>query len=652
MFEKKRFMLPKMILSTSTLLILLASQCVFAASPPYSAAKYHGSPDLPKSASLVERVAFFRGLVTDKPTGFGEPVTDRAFWRDIAKHPGNENIVAEGEKALSSELPDLPDDLFLDYSRTGNRSRYQGPRNVRRNILGDLVLAECIENKGRFLPAVETAIETICSEKTWVLPAHDGKLTNFNETLITVDLGSSMTALSLSQADWLLADKLSPEIRSLIRERTDHFIFSPFMAMHYGEREPHWWMTERTNNWTSVCMSGVISAAFALIDSPDVRSQYLEAAEKYGPYYILSLSDDGNCSEGLGYWNYGYGYYIVMVEAARKATNGVWDMMDDDKQRRTGSYPVTVEIMPGVFPSFADCRSDTRPSSRFIRYLNRRYQLGIDGLEDMVEYPSNLHMFSVFGLDDPYAERAGLASSSAGRALRSGFADADVYIFRSKKENGLSVALKGGHNGEQHNHNDLGSYVVALAGHASLLDPGGEVYTKRTFSSRRYDSDVLNSFGHPVPCINGQLQKTGSQYKAHVLDRQSSDSSETIVMDIAGAYDIESLTKLERRFEYSRKGAGSFTVTDTAALSAAGSYETALITFDSWKYVGNDTLLVGEGDSALLAAIDTSGEPYHFESVIIDEDMQVKKQPTRIAIVLDNPVKTATVAVRIEPAGN
>ena len=36
----------------------------------------------------------------------------------------------------------------------------------------------------------------------------------------------------------------------------------------------------------------------------------------------------------------------------------------------------------------------------------------------------------------------------------------------------LGVALKGGHNAEHHNHNDVGSYVVALAGTTPLLDPG------------------------------------------------------------------------------------------------------------------------------------------------------------------------------------
>ena len=88
-----------------------------------------------------------------------------------------------------------------------------------------------------------------------------------------------------------------------------------------------------------------------------------------------------------------YSYYLVMVEAARKATSGVWDMLDDDKQRRTSAYPMNVEIMPGVYPSFADCRTDTKPGFKYIRYLNRRYQFGLDYLEDKHDSPGSFNMF-------------------------------------------------------------------------------------------------------------------------------------------------------------------------------------------------------------------------------------------------------------------
>jgi hypothetical protein len=52
----------------------------------------------------------------------------------------------------------------------------------------------------------------------------------------------------------------------------------------------------------------------------------------------------------------------------------------------------------------------------------------------------------------------------------------------------------------------------------------------------------------------------------------------------------------------------------------------------------------------MRVTIDTGGKPFKIEAVTIDEDMQVKKQPVRLGIVLSEPVRAARVSVRITPA--
>ena len=86
--------------------------------------------------------------------------------------------------------------------------------------------------------------------------------------------------------------------------------------------------------------------------------------------------------------------------------------------------------------------------------------------------------------------------------------------------------MKGGHNAEQHNHNDVGSFIVALGHSTPLVDPGAEVYTGRTFSRRRYDSNVLNSFGHsraarrrPLAGIGPSSRGTRREDRIHRHDR-------------------------------------------------------------------------------------------------------------------------------------
>jgi len=62
---------------------------------------------------------------------------------------------------------------FMDFGRDGNRSRYEALYFRRRSALGGLVLAECLENEGRFIDQIINGIWCICEESTWILPAHN-----------------------------------------------------------------------------------------------------------------------------------------------------------------------------------------------------------------------------------------------------------------------------------------------------------------------------------------------------------------------------------------------------------------------------------------------------------------------------------------------
>ena len=59
----------------------------------------------------------------------------------------------------------------MEFGRNGNRSRYETLYFKRRNVLALLVLAECIEFKGRFIDDIINGIWTICGESFWGIPA-------------------------------------------------------------------------------------------------------------------------------------------------------------------------------------------------------------------------------------------------------------------------------------------------------------------------------------------------------------------------------------------------------------------------------------------------------------------------------------------------
>ena len=204
--------------------------------------------------------------------------------------------------------------------------------------------------------------------------------------------------------------------------------------------------------------------------------------------------------------------------------------------------------------------------------------------------------------------------------------------------------------GVAHDHNDVGSYIVVLDDQTLIEDPGAEAYTARTFSPRRYESNVLNSFGHSVPLAAGKMQDEGAQVKAVVLRTDFTDSQDTLVFDIRSAYSVPQLERLTRTYVFSRKYTGSMTVTDEIAFSEPSDFETALITLSPWRQITPKTLRIGDEGKAIDVQIDTGGLAFSIIPAEIDEHIHTKTLPVRLGIRLDSLVRQATVTVKITPA--
>ena len=94
-------------------------------------------------------------------------------------------------------------------------------------------------------------------------------------------------------------------------------------------------------------------------------------------------------------------------------------------------------------------------------------------------------------------------------ASRDWFPDSGILLVRPDPGAGaprLAVAIKGGDNGESHNHNDNGTFITSCstgAASSSIRDP--ETYTARTFSAHRYDGKVLSGIRSRRAVVDGML---------------------------------------------------------------------------------------------------------------------------------------------------
>lgn len=635
---------------SSHLTVVLISLALLASwSSDAAARRPLGPPD-------AGRIAEIAAMLPEKPGGVGPTIDDRAAWKAVAALADAKKLVRTAERLAKQPIAEVPDELYLEFSRSGNRSHYQRAAGALHRRVCTLVLAECIEDRGRFLPAIEEAIRAVCAMKTWVLPAHDRGLANFKGTRIDIDLWTAYVSWTLATADHWLGDKLSGDVRKLIRGELERRTFKPFENGIRTGKPRLWWITG-TNNWNAVCLAGTAGAALATIDSRERRAWFVAAAERSIKCFLSGFTPDGYCSEGIGYWNYGFGNYTNLAETLFQATGGKIDWFADPKIKPVALFGWRMQIVGDVYPAFADCGVRAKPDLRLMAFLSRRLKLGLADVErrGLLLAPgigNNLFEFGLFGFANSASKTPPVENGLRKPSLRDWFADAGIFIGRpaGDRPGAMGVALKGGHNAEHHNHNDVGSFVIALAGEAPLLDPGGENYTARTFSSHRYESGVLNSWGHPVPRVAGKLQRTGRSAAAKVVKTDFADAADTLVLDLQAAYDVKPLEKLQRRFVYSRAGRCRLIVTDEVAFDSPQQFGTALITYSKWRRMPDGGLVVGEGPAAVRVEVSATGGRLKFQEEEIKEDCH-GHHPRRLGFDFDAPVRAATITMTIHPAG-
>ena len=118
-----------------------------------------------------------------------------------------------------------------------------------------------------------------------------------------------------------------------------------------------------------------------------------------------------------------------------------------------------------------------------------------------------------------------------------------------------SFAIKGGHNDEPHNHNDLGSFIFSDKDGQVFCDLGAGRYTKDYFDdSKRYGIFCNSSEGHSVPVVGGEYQSAGKNFSADLTF-----DGETALCDMTKAYNHKNLSSLQRKAHINEK---SVVITD------------------------------------------------------------------------------------------
>ena len=449
---------------------------------------------------------------------------DREAWEGIP-----EALQAEIRDLAAAyrEIPYPPRSAsgFLAFVRIGDRQADEKPYFARRRKLCAAVLEACAFPEEAETDAILDGVFCICEESSWVISAH-----NVNpvpgapkpaETPLPdpekpyIDLFSAQTGMILSLASALLAERLdavTPMIRQRIRSEIRGRILRPFMAT-----DDFWWMGFRRkdlNNWTPWILSNIMVCAVLDSMPAEELSALLERACGMLDRYLDVLPADGGCDEGAGYWNMAGGALLDCLEILEKVTGGRMAFWADEKIRNILSFPRKAALANGWFVNFADC--DARPFISGERLEMAGEKLGDPALtalgsrmrgtvaDQLGDVP---HLTRVLDLLFHPAAAAAAAAVPGDEWLP----DLQVRVVRRGE---WILACKGGHNGENHNHNDVGSW-------------------------------------HNLPMIGGAAQREGAEHRAENAEQ----TRDGMALNLEKAYGPEAgVRSLRRSFSLSGEG--------------------------------------------------------------------------------------------------
>lgn len=489
-------------------------------------------------------------------------------------------LLAAAQADIGEPVPALPAELYLDFMRTGRREGYEDAQRQRRNMLYRLTLAEWLEGKGRFIAAIENIAWARLEETNWAWPAH-ARMLDFPDRP-TLDLAAAMTALDMAEMAYLVGKDFSPALTARIASEVDRRAIGPFL-----ERNDHWWLhttpAKQVNNWTAVCVAGVVGAACYLETDLDRLAEIITRGLHSLADYLETFDSQGGSSEGPDYWSYGFGNYVVLAHLLHARTGGAIDLLQGPLIRDIAQFPLRTILAPGVWASFSD--SDSNPSFHpgLLTHLAQRLDLpeltGLGMRNDFTVEQFNQFAWPLRQFAWPLPDR----NADFGGSRHDWFEDMAWMISRldPTEAGSLRLAVKGGHNDEMHNQNDVGSLIVVNGGRVVLTDPGRGRYSKAYFGPERYSNIMASSRGHSVPVVNGHEQVEGADRAATVVAHSHGPERDNLTIDLAAAYPAEAgLVELRRSVTLDRKAPGGrIELSDVFVFAnGGGDFQSVLVT--------------------------------------------------------------------------
>lgn len=505
---------------------------------------------------------------------------------------------------------------YASFDRVGERHQFDAKMYELRIRLNTLSLAVLLDVEGA-KPLYEDILYQFLHLPTWSLSAHlldhsledywDYPVEHFDETgrvsgvgrtrKQTQDLCSTSAAFMLCEMAQLLEGKVEPCLLRWSRQEAYERVLGNFMscgAYLYFESLP--------TNWSGVCMSSLGAAAIYLITEPRTLAPILMRVLEGLRVHETGYSDDGMCPEGFGYWQYGFEYYLMFADLLKRRTGGRIDILgENEKMMKVAGFGADCCFGHTLKLPFGD--ADWRGTideavRRYVGCLGAKVPPQGDTKKSYLSSWEHgpLQLRHLLWTQKP-ADGAEVYPRSAT------YPESQCYMgCYNTKEDPICLLAKGGNNGESHNHNDVGTFVISRGDEMLAADTAGGDYCREYFREQRYTFFAARSMGHNFPIVDGVEQTGTVECAARSFDVTSEGDVDTITLDLTGVLATDALTRQLRVLKGDRK-TGHIVVEDTFDLTRPVEIRDRVVSFDAPEVIGKGELRFG-GENGMTLRFD------------------------------------------------
>ncbi len=381
---------------------------------------------------------------------------------------------------------------------------------------------------------------------------------------------------------------------------------------------------DKTNNWVTVCASGMLIGALAMLEYVNVKSDkydYRKIQTSLIEDTIAVLPDSfgvyapaGCYVESPGYWSYGTNTFFKMNEVLASAAGTTYGFMNCYGIDKTCNFATYIESSDYQYWNYHDAGAGGsidssyftwygqymgQPDIASIRYMQIRNGKTSANLQDILFYDPSLCGKDIELSLDCYCEGI------------------QTYVCRSSWEKGaMFVGIHGGKNTVPHGNLDAGNFIIYRGKDQFAIDLGADNYNVGHYYGNAHLYRLSAEGANTVAVIHSEELPFGQNRdgEAVVTDMKSCAGGTYAVLDMAEAY--APLAKSAKRGMMYTNGRRTVIIQDEIEFADRQDV--------CWFMHTDKELELSEDARTAYITVDKDGEKVVMRASIISEDKSQK----------------------------